>query len=603
MSFRKNKNRITCYLILVCFMSVAPGSVAGQQISNRTVIPIDLELPLKYLSLNHAAYEASAQYNYLGLEYGHLPLTANGELIAPGGRIFLDSKGNYYYVLQLDDENEVQGYTNLYIKGFEEGWGNWNVAATGSNVGTTTKNDLVYIYGSVSRTDSLFVKDEFVRSIPGNAAFVLTFNENLELTDDFFYGLDTLAAHGDVHLKVDDDGDYHIAGKFFNSSANNFQLEIGGALIDPIRDGYNTQTFYCAIVDHVTKLAKTSHSFGGINSSMTKLLDFELHDNQDALILFEQSDELELNGEWLSNEVFPGDITLLCLNGDSLRYHVNYEGPALQTGHLLKKLRNNHTCEYIRTEGGEAPFVINGESILYDSTLNNLIINRNPAGEVAWVQNIQGPGGGGNDIFDITLSDDQTKIWVSGRLRQAEPFLIDGQTLIVNDQFGGFLMALNAETGAFIEVLYPRMDADPGIQPYTDIRQIDGIDDGSLKVITQIGFRENVLSPTYDYTIGDLTIPVAGRGELLIYDLKLDTGVSAQEVSVQKNRAYPNPVSPGQSIYFSDDSNNAYMLFSLAGKNLGSLKNEDTFPFVSPGLYLLKGNRDGRVFKVLVVDL
>ncbi|MCI5093460.1 hypothetical protein [Phaeodactylibacter sp.] len=173
---------------------------------------------------------------------------------------------------------------------------------------------------------------------------------------------------------------------------------------------------------------------------------------------------------------------------------------------------------------------------------------------------------------------------------------------MVNEQFGGFLMALDAGTGAFIEVFYPTMDADPGIQPYTDIRQIHGIGDGSLKVITQVGFRENELSPTYDYAIGDLTIPVAGKGELLIYDLKLDTGVSAQEVSVQKARAYPNPVSPGQRIYLSDASNNAYTLFSLAGKNLGSLKNEDAFPFVSPGLYLLKGNRDGRAFKILVVD-
>lgn len=602
MDFRKNKSRISCFFILAFFMYVAPGSVAGQQISNMTVIPIDLELPLQYLSIDHAAYEASAQYNYLGLQYGHLPLTANGELIAPGGRIFLDSNGNYYYVLQLGDDNEVQGYTNLYIKGFEEGWGNWNVAATGSNVGMITKNGLVYMYGSVSRTDSLFVKDEFVRSIPKNAAFVLTFNENLELIDDFFFGLDTLAVHEDVHLKVDNNGDYHIAGKFFNSSANNFQLEIGGALIDPIRNGYNTQTFYYAIVDHATKLAKTSHSFGGIFSNWTKLLDFDLHNNQDVLILFEQSDELELNGEWLPNEPFPSDITLLCLNGDSLRYHINYEGPALQTGHLIEKLRNNHSYEYIRTEGGEAPFVINGEPILYDSTLNNLIISRNPAGEVAWIQNIQGPDGGGNDIFDITLSDDQTKIWVSGRLRQAEPFLIDGQTLMVDDQFGGFLMALDAETGAFIEVLYPIMEADPDIQPYTDIRQIHGIGDGSLKVITQVGFRENELSPNYDYTIGDLTIPVAGKGELLIYDLKLDTGVSAQEVSVQKSRAYPNPVSPGQRIHFSEDSNDTYILYTLAGKNLGSLKNEDAFPLISPGLYLLKGDREGRIFKILVFD-
>lgn len=213
-------------------MSVVFGSVVGQQISNRIVMLIDLELFLKYFFFNYVVYEVLVQYNYLGFEYGYLFLIVNGELIVFGGCIFFDSKGNYYYVFQLDDENEVQGYINLYIKGFEEDWGNWNVVVIGFNVGMIVKNDLVYIYGLVSCMDSFFVKDEFVRSIFGNVVFVLMFNENLELIDDFFYGLDMFVVYGDVYLKVDDDGDYYIVGKFFNFSVNNFQLEIGGVLID-----------------------------------------------------------------------------------------------------------------------------------------------------------------------------------------------------------------------------------------------------------------------------------------------------------------------------------------------------------------------------------
>ena len=80
------------------------------------------------------------------------------------------------------------------------------------------------------------MKDEFIKSIPQNGAFVLTFNEQMELMDEFYFGMDAEARYNDFQVKVDASGDYHIAGRFFSDNANNFSLEIGGEVIHPIRE-------------------------------------------------------------------------------------------------------------------------------------------------------------------------------------------------------------------------------------------------------------------------------------------------------------------------------------------------------------------------------
>ena len=562
-----------------------------------TVIQTDLENHDNSFSTEDLIYQESSQYNYIGLQFGSLPLVVNDDVIFEGGNIYFDRNWNYFHVIQTEKNNQLEGSTYLYLKREDEDF-NWNVATFDGSIGMTVKDDLVYIYGSTRFTDSLFVKDEFIKSIPGGGAFILTFNEDLELIDDFFYGLNFNAKHGDVKVEIGSNRDYHIAGRFFTNTTDDFDLEVGGEVISPIQQGFETQTFYYVIVDHETKQARYINSFGGIYNDQARLHDFKINDEDNALILFDQSDELQLNGQMLENNPDFLDVSLLCLYEDSLKYYVNYEGPAAQTGHLIEKLDNNFTYEYLRSRGGVHPFIINQDSIYFDSLQNHLIINRNPNGEIEWMQNIQGPAGG-SDIFDIALSKDHSTLWLSGTLKTGFPFLIDNQELLVENRFGGFLLGLDAVTGEFINVLYPVMESDEGISPYTTMPQIHEVETGKLKILSRLGFATNILENTYDYSIGDLTIPVAGKGELVLFDLDPDFAVATNELIDTKNNIYPNPITPGQIIHLNNSSKKSFTLYSTIGEKIGKVNNNSSFPSIPDGLYWLE-SEDRTIFQLIV---
>jgi len=161
MNHNRYSNGFVILLIAVGCMITHTPSAYGQKISNYSVIQTDLDKYENSFSTQYLNYEESENYNYLGLQYGNLPLYQNEDLISEGGDPFTDNQFNYYYVLKMDKSNQYVDYTNIYLKEVNGDF-NWNMAGFDSKMGMTTKDDYVYVYGTTQFTDSLFIKNEFI---------------------------------------------------------------------------------------------------------------------------------------------------------------------------------------------------------------------------------------------------------------------------------------------------------------------------------------------------------------------------------------------------------------------------------------------------------
>lgn len=592
---------ISLCITFACFL-MATMAVYGQRISNMSVLRTDPTDQNNTFTTDAIQLTETEDHTYLGLQFGNSPMYFNDELITEGGHPFADNKYNYYYLLQLDAANKYENYTSIYLKGISKNI-SWNTGNFDRKVGFTTKDDLIYLYGAIIRTDSLFVKDRFVTMIPGGGAFVLTFNESLDVIDEFFFGLDSLATLNDVTLRVDQQGDYHLNGRF-RSRDTSYRLPIGDqslAIVDNIVSDDNSTHFY-AKVHHDTKLVAFASVYGGGFTDWQNIAGFVVDEDENACILFNQFGNAEFNGVLVPDEQYLYDVSQFCINGDSMIYYIHYEGPGLQDAVALYSFESGTNYEIITTTGGEYPFITGLDTLFFDYLTNKLIVKRDETGELQWMQNIYGPQGAIN-IEDMSYSPRTQSLWLSGNLRKDSTFYIDGVPLR-QDYFGeGFLMELDEPTGLFRRVFWPKIETDIDSHPYTNILQIGQATEESFKVVSRVGFRDNTEQETYDYTIGSLTTPVSGRGEVYIFDLDPDGITATAEQMPPQAHSYPNPIRAGQVFRSADTVNDYYNIYNTSGQLVALIENDETFPMLRDGIYILKGNQNGRTTKVLVLPI
>jgi len=571
----------------------------GQTISNLSFIHADLDSD-NFFTTNSIQFIERPIYNYLGLQFGNNAMYMNDDLISEGGHPFIDRQSNFYHLIKMNKENGFEAHTEIYLKGIDENL-NFNLARFDGNVSVTTHEDLVYLYGSVKYTDSLFIKNEFISSIPRGGAFVFTFNEELELLDEFFYGMDTIVQQQDVELRVDANGDYHLSGRF-SSTDTSFSLPIADQSLDIIDNISNDNTtYYYVKVNALTKLVEFANVYGGGQTDWQLIAGFVLDEDENACVLFNQFGNLEFNGELIPDAQYLYDVTQVCINEDSIIHYIHYEGPSFQEATSLHSFGTGANYEIIGTGGGpNYPLIIDSDSFYFDYPSNRLMMKRDASGEMQWMQNIYGPIGAIN-ILDLNLHQSTESLWLSGSLRKDSTFYIEDVPLMQDFYGEGFLMELDEETGAFKRVFWSKIESDLDIEPHSQILKIGQENDGEFKIITHLGSRLNEEQNFYDYTIGDLTLPVSGKGELVIFDFKPDASSSTVEQEKMQSLFYPNPISPGQSFYSSDANNESYSVYNIGGIKVGEIRNNDTFPALIDGIYYLKSRKNGILGRIVVL--
>lgn len=147
-----------------------------------------------------AFYSDENRVDFLGdvkLQNGGLILlnTINGNLHYNGTKIANDGFLNYNsdnlyqkYVVRYDQNNKLKKVISFIAKSPTFQGVPGQKAPHIQSFNATLIDDFVYIFGSCTNTDSLFLNDKLLRKFDGNLGFVLKFDQELNLLEEYYFG-------------------------------------------------------------------------------------------------------------------------------------------------------------------------------------------------------------------------------------------------------------------------------------------------------------------------------------------------------------------------------------------------------------------------------
>lgn len=590
--------------VIIC-LSISDGAIA-QAISNVAIIS-DLEEQKNGFDFTAVNLERTTNYNYITFEVPSRNFYWDNELILPYDSDPDASRTADISILQFDDENKFSKKLIIRCKRNLSPFGN---IARYNESGILTKEDKLYVYGSMELSDSIMINGVTQKRFNGNGSFVYRFNEDLELEDEYYFSIDSTINNHFAGFEVGENGDYHLAGFFMKQDDNGdgmYSLQVSGDSIpsttvelDTTNFHIDNSTYYYVVLDGESKEVKRNIPIQGSGVVAPYLSDVALDEEENFFITAEDRGGLSIYGHTAPNDRgYPlGTVSMSLDKRDSVNFISLYEGLGSQYLTNIELIDDEFVLEVGSSEYGDTLFIDN-DFVTKNNQEVSFLTKRDKDGVVDWVKLLSCESGIGILGIDV---EESKNVWIGGSA--GGDYCLDQLSEFEDLGFrNGYLAKLNHEDGNILNLYQVKMNVD-SFEYGTPIVNLMSLQNDKVKIICLVG-TNNVNSETYELSIGAGTIEVPAKGELVIFDFDpLVSNTDESNIEDNMTTIYPNPLTQGETPTIKNVGLGSDIdILDLYGTLITKYTYGMDLPTLKSGIYFLNVGVNGtkRTIKLVII--
>ncbi len=538
-------------------------------------------------------YSESPNFNYIGCKTMPDDVYFDDILLLSDEGKDLEISGSKYLVVQIDKTNQYVNHVELKIETPPPLSTGTNLAAYHS-IGIYSDESGLYLYGTVVKTDSLYLNEKLLRSVNKSMGFILQFDESLNLVDEFYFQEKNPNIEvwlKEIYIK---DNRLVLFGSFLGRGEAFIQpMDIANESIFPILIGGENLTEFVIALDRKSKKIVRHIPFIQASVGFFSLNDIDEDDDGNIYVATKNNGgKFIVAGKTVPiNRHFDyGAVSFSIDTLDKLNFIMNYEGYGVEDVTMIKGSCDENVYEvgymtYFAPIMHEIYMYMNYDSIRINERNSEFILKRDKSGNLQWFKY-----SGCNTGYDSWLSMDCSH----------QDYLVMGGFTWCSEKFEqkGVIRFIDKSTG--LQLKEYLLVKDTFVTGFA-VHRVKYQADGSFKVLAYLGAQTRVKGPSY-FNLAGQSVKLPTDGSLFIFDFR----PSLLKTEENKNGGvilFPNPVSVGETVRI--DNENAgveeYKFLDIMGRIVKEVKGPETVVDLVSGMYFLTTSDRKIIGKIVVV--